>query len=100
MAAQTRPARKTPKPALQTSGAAMKPDLKAREQKRATAKPTPADKKPRTRKPDAARAKLAARVVKLRDADGLAWKVIQTKTKQNPAQLRRLYNLGRKSQGA
>jgi hypothetical protein len=52
---------------------------------------------PAARKPDAARAKLAARVVKLRDEQGKPWKAIEKATGQKPAQLRRLYNLGRAS---
>jgi hypothetical protein len=43
------------------------------------------------------RARLAARVVKLRDKDGKAWKNIGELTGQNPGQLRRLYNLGRQA---
>jgi hypothetical protein len=52
------------------------------------------------RKPDPARAKLAARVVKLRDADKKSWKDVAKATKQNPGQLRRLYNAGRKPEAA
>lgn len=43
------------------------------------------------------RNKLAARIVKLRDKDGKAWREIEKATGQNPGQLRRLYNLGRQA---
>jgi hypothetical protein len=80
----------TRKPAAATKPAATKTP---KAPKTATA---PKSKTPTTRKPDPARAKLAARVVKLRDEDKKSWKEIAQITKQNPGQLRKLVNLGRK----
>jgi hypothetical protein len=52
-------------------------------------------KTPKTTADAKARVRLAARVVKLRDEQGKAWKDIEKATGQNPGQLRRLYNVGR-----
>jgi hypothetical protein len=80
------PAKKSAPSAVKANTASL-----AREQRRAQT-----DSAKNARKTNAARAKLAARVVKLRDADKKSWKDIAKATKQNPGQLRRLYNLGKK----
>jgi cyanate lyase len=65
---------------------------------RKTAAPKTAPKSAVKPAPDAkARVRLAAKVVKLRDDQGKSWKDIEQATGQNPGQLRRLYNAGRKS---
>jgi hypothetical protein len=46
-----------------------------------------------------ARARLAAKVVKLRDEQGKSWNDIEKATGQNPGKLRRLYNAGRAAKG-
>jgi hypothetical protein len=58
------------------------------------------DKTAQTAADAKARARLAARVVKLRDEQGKAWKDIEKATGQNPGQLRRLYNLGKAAHAA
>jgi hypothetical protein len=58
------------------------------------------DKTAKTAADAKARARVAARVVKLRDEQGKAWKDIEKATGQNPGQLHRLYNVGKAATAA
>lgn len=88
----------TKKPALKTGDAAMAVEPEAREVARTAPKPgekpEPASKpSPEAKK----RAALAEKIRKLRDDQGKSWKEIEKATGQNPGQLRRLYNVGKKA---
>ena len=84
-------------PALKTSGKAMEADPEARKAPRT--KPKAPEPQPATapKAADKERARLAVRVVKLRDEQGKKWGEIEKATGLNGSQLRRLYNAGRRA---